>query len=147
MCFTLGQLKADSLSDYNKVINLAFNNGYNPSREVINAIVSASHRYGINPLELTAIGILETGLGKYSTTRTNHNMSQDIGLFQINEVNLPKCIEYNLSSNQGSAMCAAKLLNEIKKKHKTDYIGRFHSNTPRHKNAYIKSIKRLLSMR
>lgn len=147
MCFTLGKLKADSLSDYSKVINLASNNGFNPSKEVVNAIINASHRYNINPLELTAIGILETGLGKYSATRTNRNMSQDVGLFQINEVNLSKCIEYNLASNQGSAMCAAKLLSEIKKKHKIDYIGRFHSNTPKHKNAYIKSIKRLLSLR
>ena len=84
-------------------------------------------------MQLTAIGIIETGLGKYAKTRNNTNGTQDRGVFQINTVNYPKCVEYNLDSPEGSALCAAKLLSQIKAK-RADYLGVYHSKTPSKKS-------------
>lgn len=123
---------------------LANNNGFKPSKRVINSIVLAAKTYKIDALELTAIGIVETGLGKYATIRVNKNGTIDQGIFQINTVNHSKCVEYNLSSPEGSSLCAAKLLSQIKKKH-DDYLGRYHSKTPSKKAKYIKKIDRILA--
>lgn len=132
-------------SDLGDVRALARANGFRPSPRVIMAIVSASHRYRIKAKELTAIGILETGLGKYAKTRTNSNGTQDAGIFQINTINTASCIEYNLDSIEGNAYCAAKLLKGIAKKH-SDYLGRYHSKTPSHKKAYQNALLRVLAV-
>lgn len=128
----------------NPIEDLAVSNGYRPSTRVISAISFASKAYSLNPLELTAIGILESGLGQFKTLRVNKNGTIDVGLFQINSVNLHKCTEYNVETIEGSALCAAKLLSSIKAKHK-DYLGRYHSKTPSKKNAYHAKVKRLLA--
>lgn len=95
--------------------------------------------------ELTAIGILETGLGSNSKNRINTNGTVDQGIFQINTVNRISCIEYNLASIEGNAYCAAKLLHSIAKKH-SDYLGRYHSKTPSRKIAYQNAIVKVLTV-
>lgn len=126
------------------VLELARANGFAPTRRVVNAIVRASETYSIDVLELTAIGIVETGLGKYAKTRRNRNGTYDKGLFQINTVNVPYCIEYNLDSAEGSALCAAKLLARIKK-NREDYLGVYHSKTPSKKALYERKLSNILS--
>lgn len=126
------------------VLELAKANGFKPSKRVVEAIVKASGTYGIDVLELTAIGIVETGLGKYAKTRRNRNGTFDKGLFQINTVNVPYCIEYNLDSPEGSALCAAKLLARIKK-NREDYLGVYHSKTPSKKAVYEQKLSNILS--
>lgn len=123
---------------------LVLSNNLKISNRIVNAILLASERYQIDALDLTVIGIIETGLGKYTKTMINSNGTKDRGLFQINSVNWPKCVEYNLDSPEGSSFCAAKLLSEIKKKHK-DYLGRYHSRTPSKKASYLKKMSKILS--
>ncbi len=124
--------------------DLATANGFDVSDRIVNAILTASKTYQIDAMELTAIGIIETGLGKYARTRKNLNGTVDRGLFQINSVNETACIEYNLDSPEGSALCAAKLLSQIKTKY-ADYLGRYHSNTPVKKVQYFKKITKVLA--
>lgn len=127
-----------------EVIDLAKANGFSPSKRIVDAIVKAADQYEIDVLELTAIGIIETGLGKYAKTRKNKNGTHDRGLFQINTINEMKCIEYNLDSPEGSALCAAKLLSEIKTK-RADYLGVYHSKTPSKKAKYLKKVTQVLA--
>ena len=119
-------------------------NGFKPSKRIIEAIVKAADAYQIDAIELTAIGIIETGLGKYARTRSNSNGTHDRGVFQINTVNYPKCVEYNLDSPEGSALCAAKLLSQIKSK-RADYLGVYHSKTPTKKAKYIEKVSKVLA--
>lgn len=128
-----------------QIQDLAQANGFKPSKRIIEAIVIASETHQIDALELTAIGIVETGLGKYSRTRLNSNGTHDKGVFQINTVNYPKCIEYNLDSVEGSSLCAAKLLSQIKTK-RADYLGVYHSKTPSKKAKYIQKITQVLAL-
>lgn len=128
-----------------EVEGLAIANGFKPSKRIIDAIVRASETYQIDALELTAIGIIETGLGKNAKTRVNTNGTHDRGVFQINTVNYPKCVEYNLDSPEGSALCAAKLLSEIKQR-RADYMGVYHSKTPTKKAKYLKKVSQVLAM-
>lgn len=129
-----------SADDYEvRVTRLAQVNGYKPSKRVVKAIANAAREYGVRPRDLTAIAIVETGLGRYERTVVNKNGTKDVGLFQINEINHDKCVEYNLESPEGSAMCAAKLLSEIKKRH-ADYVARYHSKTLKHRIKYARKI-------
>lgn len=124
--------------------DLAKANGFNVSKRIVDSILRASNDYQIDALELTAIAIVETGLGKYTRTRKNQNGTHDKGLFQINTVNWPKCVEYNLESPEGSSLCAAKLLSEIKAK-RADYLGVYHSKTPTVKAKYLKKVAKVLA--
>lgn len=124
--------------------SIAAANGLDVSNRTVTAIQNASRRYGIDAAELTAIGIVETGLGKYNTVNVNQNGTIDEGIFQINTVNKPYCVEYNLQSTEGNAMCAAKLLEKIKRTH-SDYVGRYHSNTPIKKMQYLQKITKVLT--
>lgn len=130
------------------VQDLARANGFEPSDRIVKAILKACDLYQIDAMELTAIGIIETGLGKYATTRKNTNGTKDHGVFQINTVNAPKCVEYNLDSPEGSALCAAKLLSEIKSRRK-DYLGVYHSKTCRPdfcpKKIYMAKVSQVLA--
>lgn len=128
----------------NTVRSIASANGFAASGRVVKAISRASKYYNIDEAELTAIAIVETGLGKYAATRVNQNGTVDQGLFQINSVNQPYCSEYDLSSPEGSAMCAAKLLARIRLNH-DDYIGRYHSKTPTLKIKYTNKIIKVLN--
>ena len=132
--------------ELNDIRLLAKANGFHPSERILMAIVNASKTHKIPAKELTAIGILESGLGKYSRKNPNSNGTKDIGVFQINTVNAPYCIEYNLHSIEGNALCAAKLLKNIAKKH-NDYLGRYHSKTPSKKKSYHKAALRVLGVK
>ena len=126
------------------VQDLANANGFQPSQRIVKAILRAADQYEIDAMELTAIGIVETGLGKYAVTRKNSNGTHDRGVFQINTVNVSKCVEYNLDSPEGSALCAAKLLSQIKAK-RADYLGVYHSKTPSRKLAYMQKLDQVMS--
>lgn len=132
-------------NDFDSVRELALNNGFNAQDRVIRAIVSASHTFGLNPLELGAIAILESGMGKYDSKQLNANGTRDIGMFQINTVNLKYCNEFNLNSMEGNSHCAAKLLKRIKTTHKNDYLGIYHSKTKTNKEKYIKKLNLVLN--
>lgn len=126
------------------VSDLAKANGFDVSFRVTDAILKASKQYDVDAYELTAIGIVETGLGKYARTRKNKDGTIDKGIFQINTVNHAKCVEYNLESPEGSALCAAKLLAEIRTK-RNDYLGVYHSKTPSKKAKYLQKIAKVLA--
>lgn len=127
----------------NEIRELALANGFSPNTRLVNAIATASAIYEIDALELTAIAIVETGLGTNVVARKNTNGTIDKGLFQINSVNHKECIEYNLDSFEGSSLCAAKILSRIKEKHK-DYVGVYHSKTKHLKAAYLEKVERIL---
>lgn len=124
------------------ILNLAHSNGFTISKRILNAIKNASDQYNIPAIELTAIAIIETSLGNNLKRSTNKNGTIDRGLFQINSVNRQFCIEYNLDSNEGSALCAAKLLDNLRQT-RTDYIGAYHSKTPSKKSIYLKKIAKV----
>lgn len=126
------------------VRDVATANGFKPSERIVNAILNASETYHIDAVELTAIAIVETSLGTNAKLRKNSNGTHDKGLFQINTVNWPKCVEYNLDSPEGSALCAAKLLSQIKAK-RADYLGVYHSKTPSRKLAYMQKLGQVMS--
>ena len=115
-------------------------NKFKPSQRIINAIISASNKYKLDPLELTAIAIIESGLGKYSRSTPNRDGTFDKGLFQINTINQKTCKDYNLDTTEGSSLCAALLISRHKRYHK-DYLGMYHSKTPSKKQLYLKKIR------
>jgi hypothetical protein len=131
-------------SDYDVVTELGRANGFKPTKRIIKAIVDAARLYQIDVSELTAIAIVETGLGKYAVNRLNKNGTIDKGLFQINTVNEGSCKAFNLDTEEGSALCAAKLLYRIKKNH-ADYLGRYHSKTPSLKNKYMTKVTTVIN--
>lgn len=109
---------------------LALANGFEATDQVADAIAKASKAYEIDALQLTAIGIIESGLGKNpkAKMRKNSNGTHDRGVFQINTVNWPKCKEFQLDTVEGNAFCAAKLLSQIKINKPSD-LGKYHSKT------------------
>jgi hypothetical protein len=142
--FTLLILLGINAKAQNAILDLAHANGYHPSQRIVNAIQQASFKYKVDSKELTAIAILETGLGKYSVSKKNRNGTIDKGLFQINTINYSKCIEYNLDSPEGSALCAAKILSNMRKI-RPDYLGAYHSKTPKHKKEYLQRMAKILA--
>ena len=126
------------------VRSMGLANGFQVSDDVVSAIVEASRTFGIPVKELTAIGILETGLGKYHAEKPNKDGTIDQGIFQVNTVNVPKCLGFDLNTAMGSAYCAAKLLRDIKGRHASDYLGRYHSKTPSRKTRYQKAVLSLI---
>ena len=140
--FTASLAQANDLTDIRELANA---NGFSPSNKVLKAVIKASKRYNVDPKELAAIGILETGLGKYLKDRVNDNGTTDEGVFQINTVNQTNCKSYDLKTVEGSAYCAAKLLHKIAKNH-TDYLGRYHSKTPKHKKRYENALMKVLKI-
>lgn len=137
-------LSLSSFADSAQVRQIAVYNGYNPSKTTIQAISKASQAYKVPVDKLTAIAIAETGLGKYKKVNVNKNGTKDVGLFQINDINRNTCIEYNLHSDEGSALCAAKLLNLYRKKYPVDYYAVYHSKTKDKKVLYKEKIDAIL---
>lgn len=129
-----------------EVFDLANKNHLKPSNRVVAAIVHAGESYGISPLELAAISVVETGMGKYNSIHKNKNGTVDKGLFQINTVNHKYCIEYTLDTPEGNSLCAAKLLANIKYKYLKDpkHLGRYNSNTPKYKQLYYQKVAKVL---
>ena len=122
---------------------LARLNGFSASDRIAIAIVDAAQTYQVDALQLTAIGIIETGLGKYLKTRKNSNGTQDQGLFQINTVNLPRCKMFRIETIEGSALCAAKILSQIKIRKPSD-VAKYHSKTPSKKSVYFAKMTKVL---
>ena len=139
----LMEVSQDS-TDRGKIIELALANGFSVRVDVIDAITTACRAYGVDVVQLTAIGIIESGLGKYARDTKNTNGTTDRGVFQINTVNIHKCAEFRLDTIQGNAFCAAKILSKIKITNSED-IGKYHSKTPSKKLVYYKKIKRVIS--
>jgi stage V sporulation protein SpoVS len=135
-------LPVESVQD--KIKALADANGFEASNEVVDAIARASQAFEVDAMQLTAIGIIESGLGKYAKTRKNNNGTHDHGVFQINTVNLPKCKAFRVDTVEGSAFCAAKLLSQIKIKKPSD-VAKYHSKTPSKKMIYFSKITQVLS--
>lgn len=135
-------------SPRSEVMALAEKNQLEPDKRVISAILSASKWYGINPLDLTAIGILETGLGKYNQIGYNKNLTTDVGIFQINTINRSKCLKFDLNTIEGSSYCAAKLLSQIKNKYQAndpEWLAIYHSKTKSHKKIYFNKLVKVLA--
>jgi membrane-bound lytic murein transglycosylase B len=109
------------------------------------AIAEAAKVYNVPTEIMTAIAIVETGAGKFTTTRKNKNGTYDKGLFQINTVNKQACIAYNLYTPEGSAMCAAKLLAALKRTRPFDYYAAYHSKTVSLKNVYKNKVDKILN--
>ena len=124
---------------------LALANGFEATDQVADAIAKASKAFDVDALQLTAIGILESGLGKNAKTRLNKNGTHDKGVFQINTVNWPKCKEFHIETLQGNAFCAAKILSQIKMRKPSD-LGKYHSKTPSKKNAYFAKLTKVLQV-
>lgn len=133
--------------DFKDVKELALKNGFKPSNEVIKAVVKAARWYGLEPLDLAAIGLVETGLGKFNQDTYNTNGTVDTGIFQINTINRPKCVQFDLTTSEGSAMCAAKLLQQIRRKYAPkdpQWKAVYHSKTPQYKDIYARKIAQVL---
>jgi hypothetical protein len=125
---------------------IAVANGYAPSKKVMNAISTAAKAYNVPVAKMTAIAIVETGLGRFTVKRINKNGTYDQGLFQINDVNRDFCAEFNIYIDEGSAFCAAKLLNKLRKSRPHDYYAAYHSKTPSHKEIYKNKIDKVLQL-
>lgn len=136
---------AETVQDQVKALAIA--NGFEASDQVADAIAKASKAYDVDALQLTAIGIIESGLGKNpkAKMRLNQNGTFDRGVFQINTVNWPKCREFHIDTVEGNAFCAAKLLSQIKMSKPSD-LGKYHSKTPSKKIAYFAKITKVLSV-
>lgn len=139
----------ETVQDQVKALALA--NGFGATDQVADAIAKASKAYEIDAMQLTAIGIIESGLGTNprAKLRKNSNGTHDRGVFQINTVNWPKCKEFQLDTVEGNAFCAAKLLSQIKIKKPSD-LGKYHSKTCRPdfcpKKTYYAKITKVLQV-
>lgn len=137
------QVESETVQD--KIKALALQNGFTASDDVADAIVKASKAFDVDALQLTAIGIIESGLGKNAKTRRNRNGTHDKGVFQINTVNWQRCAEFRLETVQGNAFCAAKLMSQIKMRKPSD-LGAYHSKTPSKKIAYFAKLTKVLQV-
>lgn len=136
-------LKVETVQD--RIKALAQDNGFEATDEIADAIADAAQAFQVDALQLTAIGIIETGLGKYLKTRRNRNGTIDQGLFQINTVNLPKCKAFRIETIQGSAFCAAKLMSQIRMVRPSD-VAKYHSKTPSKKSIYFAKMTKVLKV-
>ncbi len=125
-------------------VKIAQANGFKVSNEIDIAINNAARHYRLPASELTAIAIVESGIGQNAKTRINTNGTQDIGLFQINTINHKFCKEYDIKNNIGNALCAAKILSKLKQT-RHDYVGVYHSKTPSKKQIYLSKIAKVLN--
>lgn len=139
---TVETVQVETVQDRVKALALA--NGFQASDAVADAIAKASKAFDVDAMQLTAIGIIESGLGKYAKTRLNKNGTHDKGVFQINTVNFAKCKEFHLETLEGNAFCAAKLLSQIKMAKPSD-VAKYHSKTPTKKRAYFAKLTKVLN--
>ena len=138
----IGSVQAKA-SDRTELLGMAHNQRVRVNSKVLDAILMASHAYHVSAKEMFAIALIESGLNIYAH-RTNNNGTIDTGIFQINSINFNKCKEYNVYTLIGNSMCCAKLLSILKENRPNDYIGVFHSKTPRFKQEYIAKISEVL---
>ena len=114
--------------------------GYRPHSEAIKAIVKASETFQVNPITLARIAILESSFNPKQKPHQSPDGTWDFGLFQINEINRDTiCNEFNVMQVQGNAMCAAKILSELRVKWSARdqyWIARYNSKNPVNKAKY-----------
>jgi hypothetical protein len=145
LLISIKSMAQSQTQEFMEVQRLALKNHVKASNRTVMAILNASRAYSINPLQLTAIGILESNLDN-TAIHLNKDGTRDISAFQINEKNLGKCLEYNLNTIEGSAMCASKLLAIIRFNFKRDdsWVGRYHSSTPKKKRLYLDKLSKVV---
>ena len=138
----IGSVQARA-SDRTELLGMAHKSKLYVSSEVLNAIIKAGRAYNVRPKELFTLAIIESNLNP-NVFRTNANGTTDIGLMQINSVNINKCLEYNINTIMGNTMCAAKIVASLKAAYPSDYLGVYHSKTNRFKNQYLAKVSRIL---
>jgi hypothetical protein len=115
------------------------------SQEPFRAIETAARLYGLDPKQMVAIADVESRMS-VKALNVNTNGTRDVGMFQINTVVAEgECLEFNVFTVQGNALCAAKLLKGHKKHEYDDaqWIGRYHSKQPNEKALYVQKLNDL----
>jgi Transglycosylase SLT domain len=138
----IGSIQAKA-SDKSDLLIMARNSNLEVSGEVVNAILKASRAYDIPSRELFTLAIIESNLNP-NVFRVNANGTTDIGLMQINTVNIGKCLEYNINTILGNTMCSAKIIASIRTQYPRDYLGVYHSKTRRLKREYLVKVSKIL---
>lgn len=137
--------KAEKIDrDVEAIMQLA--EDYRPERSIAVTVARIARNYGIEPRELAALAMIESGFNPRVSSRLNANGTTDVGMFQINSVNRVKCKKYNIETLEGNTHCAAMILAELKTK-RSDYLGAFHSKTPSKKIVYLEKIRVILKER
>lgn len=111
-----------------------------PSKDAVKAIYKAATKYDVDAQDLVRIAFVESRF-KVDAKRVNPNGTIDYGMFQINSVHwTTTCKGLDIMTLEGNAFCAAKLLSSAMRHAGKDkqWIGRYHSNTPKRKRFYAK---------
>ena len=138
----VGSIEAKA-SDRTELVGMAHKSKLYASSEVLNAIIKAGRAYNVRPKELFTLAIIESNLNP-NVFRTNANGTTDVGLMQINSVNVNKCLEYNINTIMGNTMCAAKIVASLKAAYPSDYLGVYHSKTNKYKIKYLARVSKVL---
>lgn len=116
-----------------------------PSKAAIKAIVKAANKYGIDAQDLVKIGYVESRF-KQDAVRVNTNGTVDTGMFQVNSVHWSTtCKGLDVTTLQGNAYCAAKIISGHAKHADTDanWLGRYHSKTKAKKLQYVELLAKV----
>ncbi|MDR5787457.1 MULTISPECIES: lytic transglycosylase domain-containing protein [unclassified Caballeronia] len=105
---------------------------------------------GVNPLVLRAVAWRESK-GDAAALNRNANGSIDIGQLQINSIHVPDLARQGIPHRALADPCvnvfvAAWLLKQKMVKHGNTWraIGAYHSESPKHRDAYARSIQQIL---
>ncbi|EKS67917.1 MULTISPECIES: lytic transglycosylase domain-containing protein [Caballeronia] len=105
---------------------------------------------GVNPLVLRAVAWRESK-GDAAALNRNANGSIDIGQLQINSIHFPDLARQGIPHRALADPCvnvfvAAWLLKQKMVKHGNTWraIGAYHSESPKHRDAYARSIQQIL---
>ena len=105
---------------------------------------------GVNPLVLRAVAWLESK-GDAAAVNRNANGSVDVGQLQINSIHFPDLARQGIPHRALTDPCvnvfvAAWLLKQKMVKYGNTWraIGAYHSESPRHRDAYARSIQQIL---
>lgn len=107
--------------------------------------------HGVNPWILRAIASVESGFNP-NATRLNSNGSSDVGFTQTNSVHFQELNKYGISKNDLYDPCksiyvAGWLLRKKINKHGNtwDAVGTYHSETPKHRDAYAAKVRSVVA--
>ncbi|SAK62151.1 lytic transglycosylase, catalytic [Caballeronia calidae] len=105
---------------------------------------------GVNPLVLRAVAWRESK-GDAAAINRNANGSVDIGQLQINSIHFPDLARHGIPHRALADPCvnvfvAAWLLKQKMVKYGNTWqaIGAYHSESPKHRDAYARSIQQIL---
>jgi len=117
--------------------------GFKAPIEVMAAIDEASKAYGVDPIKMLKVAIIESSLNPRAVNY-NTNGTLDIGLFQINEIIANgECQAFNVFNLKGNCSCAAIVLKRHRNSHDPFWIGRYHSLTLDKKLNYYRKVEAL----